>query len=190
MKKPKILALSLLLTLSLATAVGCAGTTQTLSGNAPAASTEESAGVTEPEDQETAAGDSEDATSSATADKDAPAGDGTVPPGRPGKGGRTRPGTEAPATGTDSTTSSGSVTVPDKTFTLEELAAFDGRNGNSAYIAIDGTVYDVTSAEGWQNGSHEGYSAGADLTDAFAASPHKDSLLQTLTPVGTLADAS
>lgn len=82
------------------------------------------------------------------------------------------------------------MTVPDKAFTLEELAAFDGKDGNAAYIAIDGTVYDVTNADGWQNGSHEGYSAGADLTDAFAASPHKDALLQTLTPVGTLADAS
>lgn len=89
-KKPKILALSLILTLSLGAAVGCTGTSQTLSGNAPAASAEESTDAKAQEEQESAAENEEDATSSATADKDAPAGDGTVPPGRPGKGGRTR----------------------------------------------------------------------------------------------------
>lgn len=51
-----------------------------------------------------------------------------------------------------------------KTFTLDELAQYDGKNGNDAYVAVDGIVYDVTNAAKWQNGSHYGVQAGTDCT--------------------------
>ena len=79
-------------------------------------------------------------------------------------------------------------TIPDKTFTLDELSQYDGKDGAQAYIAIDGVVYDVTGADGWKEGEHEGYSAGQDLTAAFESSPHKESILNGLEIMGTLAD--
>jgi predicted heme/steroid binding protein len=79
-------------------------------------------------------------------------------------------------------------TIPDKTFTLEELSKFDGKDGAAAYIAIDGVVYNVTDADGWNEGEHEGYYAGQDLTAAFEASPHKDSMLSGLEIMGKLAE--
>lgn len=74
-----------------------------------------------------------------------------------------------------------------KVFTLNELSQYTGLNGKPAYIAIGGTVYDVTNVLGWRNGNHQGYQAGQDLTSAFASSPHSASLLNTLTVVGKLA---
>lgn len=68
-----------------------------------------------------------------------------------------------------------------RSFTLEELSKFDGQNGNPAYIAINGIVYDVTNDRNWKNGSHHGFSAGKDLTADF---PHKSSLLANVSIVG------
>lgn len=77
--------------------------------------------------------------------------------------------------------------VTDKTtFTLDELKAYDGKNGNSAYVAIEGIVYDVTNNKEWTDGQHQGLSAGNDLTADLAASPHGTSVLGNLTQVGTL----
>ena len=74
--------------------------------------------------------------------------------------------------------------------TLEELAAYDGKNGNPAYVAVDGVIYDVTNAKGWDNGTHNGYSAGQDLTDAIQKAPHGESVLKDLPVVGTLKTGS
>ena len=41
-----------------------------------------------------------------------------------------------------------------KEFTLEELEGFNGRNGNSAYVAVDGTIYDVTESSFLRSGNH------------------------------------
>ena len=71
--------------------------------------------------------------------------------------------------------------------TLEQLKQYDGKNGNSAYIAVDGVLYDVTGVRQWKNGSHEGYSAGKDLTDAILGkSPHGTSVLDGIPIVGKL----
>lgn len=79
-------------------------------------------------------------------------------------------------------------TIPDKTFTLEELSQFDGKDGTQAYIAIDGVVYNVTDAQGWKEGEHEGYYAGQDLTAAFESSPHKEAILNGLEIMGKLSE--
>lgn len=75
-----------------------------------------------------------------------------------------------------------------KTFTVAELANYDGSNGNKAYIAVSGKVYDVSSVEGWKNGSHNGVQAGQDLTTIITSAPHGTAVLKNLTIVGTLVD--
>jgi len=75
------------------------------------------------------------------------------------------------------------VTLP--TFTAETLATYNGQNGNPAYIAVNGKVYDVTDVPQWKNGSHFGrFQAGMDLTDSLKLSPHGPSKLDTVPVVG------
>lgn len=60
-----------------------------------------------------------------------------------------------------------------KEFTLEELAEFDGRDGQPAYVAYEGVVYDVTESSMWVEGDHEGaHVAGGDLTAEHEDAPH------------------
>jgi predicted heme/steroid binding protein len=76
-----------------------------------------------------------------------------------------------------------------KTFTRDELKKYDGQNGNPAYIAVDGKVYDVTSVEPWKGGKHNGYGAGKDLTEEIKTkSPHGVAKLNGIPVVGTLVD--
>lgn len=57
--------------------------------------------------------------------------------------------------------------------TLDDLKRFDGRNGQPAYVAFKGIVYDVSESAMWGDGDHEGmHQAGADLTDAHGDAPH------------------
>lgn len=86
--------------------------------------------------------------------------------------------------GVQSSVSSG--TSAQKIFTLNELKKYNGQNGEPAYVAVDGTVYDVTNAKDWQNGTHHGFSAGQDLTQAIKQSPHGTSVLSGLPVVGKL----
>lgn len=73
------------------------------------------------------------------------------------------------------------------TFTLEELAEFDGLNGNPAYVAVDGIVYDVSNVPAWNNGQHNGIMAGGDRTQEIAEmSPHGKRVLNGLPVVGKL----
>jgi predicted heme/steroid binding protein len=71
-------------------------------------------------------------------------------------------------------------------FTLEELSAFDGKDGNLAYIAVDGIIYDVTDE--WDSSTHNGAVAGTDVTSVFAVSPHSQSILNSLEIIGELRD--
>lgn len=106
-------------------------------------------------------------------------------------GGKESPGEKGPKGERDARTDEENEveqTIPDKTFTLEELSQYDGKDGVEAYIAIDGVVYNVTGADGWINGEHEGYSAGQDLTSAFESSPHKEAILNGLEIMGKLAE--
>ena len=71
--------------------------------------------------------------------------------------------------------------------TLDQLKQYDGKNGNPAYVAVDGVIYDVTNVKAWKNGDHNGYSAGNDLTDIIKnKSPHGVKNLEGLPIVGKL----
>jgi len=93
-----------------------------------------------------------------------------------------------------SSTTSGSTTTDAAAngtleLTLDQLKQYDGKNGNLAYVAVDGIIYDVSNVAKWKNGDHNGYSAGNDLTDIIKnVSPHGVKNLEGLPIVGKIVD--
>ena len=76
----------------------------------------------------------------------------------------------------------------EKKFTREELAKYDGKNGNRAYVAFEGKVYDVTDSPLWMDGEHlPDHRAGRDLTKEMGEAPHGPENLDKVTLVGVLA---
>lgn len=73
---------------------------------------------------------------------------------------------------------------------LTELASYDGRDGRRAYIAVNGTIYDVTTSPRWQNGLHPpDHQAGQDLTEELAKAPHVRSVIERFPVVGAIETA-
>lgn len=68
--------------------------------------------------------------------------------------------------------------------TMEEVSAYNGRDGNQGYIVVQGVIYDVTSK--WINGEHMGILAGTDATDQITNAPHGESVLADLTIIGNI----
>lgn len=78
----------------------------------------------------------------------------------------------------ETTPSTAPSTTPqggEKTFTLTELATYNGQNGMPAYIAVDGVVYDVSGGQQWSQGDHSPCNldamAGKDLTVILQSAP-------------------
>jgi predicted heme/steroid binding protein len=77
-----------------------------------------------------------------------------------------------------------------KEFTKEELAQYNGKNGNQVYVLYKGRVYDVSDSFLWKDGTHQVlHSAGVDLTDALEQAPHGGDLLDKFSVVGILHGA-
>jgi len=75
--------------------------------------------------------------------------------------------------------------------TSGELAQFDGREGRPAYVAHDGSIYDVTKGKFWKDGSHmKKHPAGMDLTDAIRQAPHGTEKIDAMPLVGKLVERS
>jgi predicted heme/steroid binding protein len=100
--------------------------------------------------------------------------------------------TSTAASGTVVTGSPSSSNAQGKSFTLDELATFNGQNGSPAYVAVDGIVYDVSNSSFWKGGAHStcnlGAMAGKDLSELITQAPARmRSDLQRMPVVGSLA---
>ena len=68
-----------------------------------------------------------------------------------------------------------------------ELPHFDGKEGRPAFIAYQGTIYDVTQSRFWKNGQHmKRHSAGGDLTEGLKGAPHDSGAILGMPKVGRL----
>jgi predicted heme/steroid binding protein len=73
--------------------------------------------------------------------------------------------------------------------TKAELAQHDGRDGRPAYVAVNGTIYDVTASPLWQGGNHQGsHQAGQDLTEELKSAPHVRAVVERFPVVGRLEE--
>jgi len=71
---------------------------------------------------------------------------------------------------------------------IEELAQFNGKDGNLAFVAVDGQVYDVTNEPNWRNGDHNGQQAGQDVSAYITGAPHGKGILERFTVVGKIVE--
>ncbi|MDD5286965.1 MAG: cytochrome b5 domain-containing protein [Desulfuromonadaceae bacterium] len=75
--------------------------------------------------------------------------------------------------------------------TPDELASFDGKEGQPAYFAFEGQIYDATRSRLWKQGVHMGrHNAGIDLTEALKLAPHGREKVFEMTEVGLLISCS
>lgn len=70
--------------------------------------------------------------------------------------------------------------------TAEQLSQYTGKDGNPAYVAVNGIVYDVTNNAAWAAATHFGLTAGKDLTSEFASCHAGQSILDKLKVAGKL----
>lgn len=70
-------------------------------------------------------------------------------------------------------------------FNAEELAKYDGVDGNPAYVAYEGYVYDVSNIKAWKGGMHQGlHKAGFDYTEVLNnQAPHSPKNLTDNAPI-------
>lgn len=72
-------------------------------------------------------------------------------------------------------------------FTKEELAQYNGKDGNPAYVAVNGVVYDVSPKPSWADGDHfGGVVAGKDVTVQYSECHAAFAILRRLEIVGEL----
>lgn len=80
--------------------------------------------------------------------------------------------------------------LANRSYTVEELTQYDGKDENQCLVAVDGDVYLIQGFALWQMGEHlpSGGRArcGLDLTEVIDESPHGRSKLQLLRKVGNL----
>jgi predicted heme/steroid binding protein/uncharacterized membrane protein len=76
-----------------------------------------------------------------------------------------------------------------KRITHEELGKNNGKDGNSAYVAVDGKVWDVSSSKMWSDGHHVNtHHAGQDLSIALQAAPHSMKVMERFELVGEFVE--
>jgi predicted heme/steroid binding protein/CheY-like chemotaxis protein/uncharacterized membrane protein len=74
-----------------------------------------------------------------------------------------------------------------RTFTIDELERFDGKEGRPAYVCFKGKVYDATGSGRWKDGVHGlKHQAGKDLTESFLQAPHGEGVFNRFPIVGEL----
>ena len=71
--------------------------------------------------------------------------------------------------------------------TAEELARFNGKDGQPAYVAVNNVLYDVSASAMWLNGNHlDQHQAGQDLTEELKSAPHVRKVIERFPTVGRL----
>ena len=79
----------------------------------------------------------------------------------------------------------------ERTFTFQELEQFNGKDGQPAYTAVDGVVYDVTASKMWREGLHvRKHFAGQDMSGDILLAPHSKDRLDRFPRVGVLAESA
>lgn len=77
--------------------------------------------------------------------------------------------------------------TPDRRFTAQELAGFNGSDGKPVYLAHQGVVYDVTGSRLWKAGKHMNrHHAGGDMGLELSQAPHAADVLERFPRVGIL----
>ncbi len=73
---------------------------------------------------------------------------------------------------------------------LDEVAKHTGKDGNSCWVAVDGTVYEISGFVLWVEGEHKPSGGrakcGKDLSEVIKQSPHGKSKLKLLKEIGPL----
>lgn len=86
------------------------------------------------------------------------------------------------------TKQSSPVGADDGGITLEEVAKHTGRDGNSCWVAVDNTVYEISGFVQWADGVHSPSGGrarcGKDLSEVINESSHGKSKLKYLKEVG------
>lgn len=77
--------------------------------------------------------------------------------------------------------------TPDKRFTSQDLAGFDGTDGKPLYVAYKGIVYDITASRLWKAGKHMNrHHGGSDMGLELSQAPHSPDVLERFPRVGVL----
>ncbi len=99
--------------------------------------------------------------------------------------------TPEPSTAVSASPSAASPSTSSTAITSAQLAKNNGKSGAKCWVAINGTVYDVSNSNEWRNGEHTPSNGqakcGRDESSSIGASPHGSSVLSSLPTVGTLA---
>ena len=73
---------------------------------------------------------------------------------------------------------------------LDEVAKHTGKDGNSCWVAVDETVYEISGFVLWLEGDHKPSGGrakcGKDLSEVIKQSPHGKSKLKLLKEIGPL----
>lgn len=71
--------------------------------------------------------------------------------------------------------------------TAAQLAGFDGQDSRSAYVVVDGKVYDVSESRLWKGGVHmKRHRAGEEMSAAIADAPHGKEVMQRVPEISQL----
>lgn len=71
-------------------------------------------------------------------------------------------------------------------FTPQSLQLYNGQNGNPAYVAVNGVVYDVSNVRAWSGASHYSLTPGRDLTPEYRLCHNMREILYKLPTVGVM----
>ncbi len=76
-----------------------------------------------------------------------------------------------------------------KTYSQQELASANGKDGRDCWLAVDGVIYEIDQGYKWLEGKHTESSlayCGADMSSVIDQAPHGRTKLSQLKKIGSL----